>query len=58
MHIKALRQLKVTTCGWWDTSGQHCPDILPHEGEAEATVHGGEVDTAEWLLFLTGLKAH
>jgi hypothetical protein len=31
----------TTKCGWWDTSGQHCPGILPHEGEAEATVHGG-----------------
>ena len=34
MHIKVL-QLKVTRCGWWDTSGQHCPGILPHEGEAK-----------------------
>lgn len=26
--------------GWWDTSGQHCPSILAHEGEAEATING------------------
>ena len=41
MHIKA-QQLKVMHKMWLgDTSGQHCPGILPHEGEADATVHGG-----------------
>ena len=27
--------------GWWDDiSGQHCPGILPHKGEAEVTGSG------------------
>ena len=33
-------RFKVTRCSWWDTSGQNCPGILPHEDEAKATVNG------------------
>ena len=39
LFIKTLR-LKVTRFSWWDTNGQNCSGILPHEGEAEATVNG------------------
>ena len=35
---KHYKQLKVTASVWRDTSGQNCPGILPHEGEAEATL--------------------